>query len=269
MGSLSGAELAGERMNVALQDQRAGGRALVLQRQHAAATCSTTRAASRTSTSDATAHVDGTGDRRASIAASRANAALDARIACSSTRASRPSRAIPGPFDQAILADDEPRQRVAIRAAIDALRAQDEGRGRRRPRALEGSDAEPRGLMRRSGSRRARTRSRLLVRMLATECGPTGYEPGEELRAATRRCSTVARRVLDLRAQPRCRRPRPVRGRQRLLQRQLGDRAVVDVGARRPRSDLQRASPAAVPLQGRPRRPPEADEEYWARCSCA
>ena len=35
MGSLSGAELSGERMTVALDNQRSGGRALLLQRQHA------------------------------------------------------------------------------------------------------------------------------------------------------------------------------------------------------------------------------------------
>ena len=80
-------------------------------------------------------------------------------------------------------------------------------------------------------------------------------------RAATPRSTSPARRLRPARAGPDAEQRRDLRGRQQLLQRQLGHRPGLHRGPRRPRPAVQRPVVLVVPLPGRAGQPPaDADD---------
>ncbi|UJR79365.1 imelysin family protein [Sandaracinus amylolyticus] len=125
MGSLSGAELAGERMNVAYmtkeqEDEHSCFSDTTLQDQlHDAIGIRNVYLGRYTRTDGSVVE----GESLSDLVASR-DADLDARMREQLDASVTAIEAIPGPFDQAILGTDDAAGRVAIAAAVDALRAQ-------------------------------------------------------------------------------------------------------------------------------------------------
>lgn len=125
MGSLSGAELAGERMDVAYMTKEQ-------EDEHSCFSDTTTQDQLHDAIGIRNVYLgryersDGTivaGPSLSELVAAR-DPALDARMREQLDASVTAIGAIPGPFDQAILGADDAPGRVAIRAAIDALRAQ-------------------------------------------------------------------------------------------------------------------------------------------------
>ncbi|MCB9705514.1 MAG: iron-regulated protein [Myxococcales bacterium] len=117
MGSLSGAELAGERMTVAFETREQ-------EDEHSCFSDNTHRDLLGDALGIQAAYVGGDGEPGVSSLVAMIDPDLDARLRSELQASVDAIAAIPPPFDQAIQAADGEPAREAVRAAIDALRTQ-------------------------------------------------------------------------------------------------------------------------------------------------